>query len=142
MKKIKKEIKKGDLKQCPFDENLKCDIEDTCDGCPPHSEYLSTKAIVVRQGELLRNGEMRDTIDALMSRIERLEEQVAELNIRTMGQMIIGPGYHKPEMPDISLLESLPLPKGFHKAFCKHNKFPCKECGIKHFDNCECSFCR
>lgn len=85
---------------------------------------------------------MRDTIDALMSRIERLEEQVAELNIRTMGQMIIGPGYHKPEMPDISLLESLPLPNGFHVSLCKHNKFPCKECDIKHFDGCECFLCR
>lgn len=85
---------------------------------------------------------MDNDILVLINRIERLEEQVAELSSRTMGQMMFGPGYHKPEIPDISLLKSLHLPKICHGNLCKHNKFPCKECGIKHYDGCKCLFCR
>ena len=26
---------------------------------------------------------------------------------------------------------------------CKpHGKFPCRECGVKHFEGCQCAFCR
>ena len=24
---------------------------------------------------------------------------------------------------------------------CKHGRYPCKKCGVKHFDNCQYHFC-
>ena len=32
---------------------------------------------------------------------------------------------------------------GMDKPFCaKHRRWPCRECGTKHYDGCECSVCR
>ncbi len=30
-----------------------------------------------------------------------------------------------------------------HNNLCKlHQRFPCRKCGVQHFENCECGFCR
>ena len=32
---------------------------------------------------------------------------------------------------------------GMDKPFCaKHRRWPCRECGTKHYDDCGCSVCR
>lgn len=70
---------------------------------------------------------MDNDILVLINRIERLEEQVAELSSRTMGQMMIGPGLLKPEMPDISRLGMWP---------------PKPPLDHKHLEGCTCLLCR